>query len=42
MTLTLRGYAVVDKVAQRSGSSALVYVPHDWIGKRVQVVCLDP
>ena len=42
ITLTLRGYAVVDKVAQRSGSSARVYVPHDWIGKRVRVVCLDP
>lgn len=42
ITLTLRGYAVVDKVARRSGSSARVYVPPDWNGKRVRVVCLDP
>ena len=35
------GYEVVEKVADRGGNSARVYVPKHWYGKKVRVVLLE-
>lgn len=32
------GQEMVEKVVKRSGNSGRVYLPPDWIGKRVKVV----
>jgi putative transposon-encoded protein len=41
-SITVEGYAVLDKTVTREGSSGRVYVPRTWAGKRVSVVLLDP
>jgi putative transposon-encoded protein len=38
----IEGYEVVEKVAKPSGTTARVWVPKSWEGKRVKVVRLDP
>ena len=38
----LVGYQIIDKVVKSSGNSGRVYVPSEWIGKRVKVVLVDP
>lgn len=38
----IQGYEVVEKVAKPSGTTARVWVPKSWEGKRVKVVRLDP
>ena len=42
ITVTLEGYAVIEKVAKKSGNTSNVYVPKDWEGHRVKVILLDP
>jgi len=42
MEITLKGYAVVEKVATRQGGTAHVTVPVAWLGKRVRAVLVDP
>jgi len=32
---------MVEKVVAKSGSSGRVYLPPDWIGKRVKVIRVD-
>jgi len=38
----ITGYEVIEKVAKASGSTARVWVPKTWTGKRVKIVRLDP
>ncbi len=38
----LTGYSQMIKTATASGSSARIYVPAAWAGKRVTVILLDP
>lgn len=38
----IRGYEVVEKVAKSSGTTARVWVPKSWEGKRVKIVRIDP
>ena len=38
----LTGYEMLEKVVNKSGNSGRVYVPVDWIGKKVKVVLLEP
>lgn len=38
----LTGYSQLTKTATASGSSARIYVPVAWAGKRVAVILLDP
>ena len=38
----IEGYEVVEKVAKPSGTTARVWVPKSWEGKRVKIVRLDP
>jgi putative transposon-encoded protein len=35
------GHEVIEKVVKRSGNSGRVYLPPDWIGKRVKIVRLE-
>jgi len=37
----MKGYEVVEKVADKGGNSARIYVPKHWIGKRVKVVLVE-
>jgi putative transposon-encoded protein len=35
------GHEMVEKVVKPSGNSGRVYLPPDWIGKRVKIVRVD-
>jgi len=35
------GQEMVEKTVARSGSSGRVYLPPDWIGRRVKVIRVD-
>lgn len=35
------GEEMLEKVVAKSGSSGRVYLPPDWIGKRVKVIRVD-
>ena len=37
----LIGYELLEKEITKNGNSGRVYVPIDWIGKRVKVVLLE-
>ena len=39
--MEMEGYEVVEKVAERGGNSARVYVPKHWMGKKVRVVLVE-
>ena len=39
--MQMEGYEVVEKVAERGGNSARIYVPKHWMGKTVRAVLLE-
>ena len=39
--MQMEGYEVVEKVAERGGNSARIYVPKHWLGKRVRAVLIE-
>lgn len=39
--IQLTGYEMLEKEVNKSGNSGRVYVPIDWIGKRVKVILLE-
>ena len=42
MEVRLEAHQVIEKVVKSSGNSGRVYVPKEWIGKRVKVLLLEP
>jgi len=40
--IQLSGFVMLEKQVNKSGNSGRVYVPVEWIGKRVKVVLLEP
>ena len=42
MQVTVRAYQVLEKTVKESGNSGRVYVPKEWVGKRVKVMLLEP
>lgn len=42
MKMEIEGYAFVEKKAMLGGNSGRVYVPKEWIGKKVMVVLTEP
>ena len=40
--IELKGFEMLEKQVNKSGNSGRVYVPVEWIGKRVKVVLLEP
>ena len=42
MDITIKdAYQVVEKVVSKGGNSGRVYVPREWVGKRVKIVLID-
>ncbi len=39
--MQMEGYEVIEKVADKGGNSARIYVPKHWIGKRVRAVLIE-
>lgn len=39
--IQLIGFEMLEKQVNKSGNSGRIYVPVDWIGKRVKVVLLE-
>lgn len=42
MEIKITGYQIIEKVVKLSGNSGRVYVPADWVGKKVKIVLLEP
>ena len=42
MKIEVEAYQVIEKVVKSSGNSGRVYVPVDWIGKRVKILLMEP
>ena len=42
MEVTTIAYEAIEKTVKQSGNSGRVYVPKDWIGKKVKVLLVDP
>jgi len=40
--ITLSGFEMLEKQVNKSGNSGRIYVPVEWVGKRVKVVLLEP
>jgi putative transposon-encoded protein len=41
MEIKTKGYAVIQKTVKPSGNGAMVYIPKEWIGKRVKIILID-
>jgi len=39
--IQLKGFEMLEKQVNKSGNSGRVYVPVEWIGKKVKVVLLE-
>jgi len=39
--IQLNGYEMLEKQVNKSGNSGRVYVPIEWIGKRVKIILLE-
>lgn len=39
--IELTGYEMLEKQVNKSGNSGRVYVPIDWIGKRVKIILIE-
>lgn len=39
--IQLTGYEMLEKQVNKSGNSGRIYVPIDWIGKRVKIILLE-
>ncbi len=37
-----KAYEAIDRIVKPSGNSGRVYLPKDWIGKKVKVLLLEP
>lgn len=42
MRLELEAYQVVKKIVRPGGNSGRVYVPIEWMGKKVKIVLVEP
>jgi len=39
--IQLMGYEMLEKQVKKSGNSGRVYVPIEWIGKKVKIILLE-
>ena len=39
--IQLTGFEMLEKQVNKSGNSGRVYVPVEWVGKRVKIILLD-
>lgn len=42
MKVTMDAYEIIEKIVKASGNSGRVYVPIDWVGKRVKILLIEP
>jgi len=42
MKVEVQAYQVIEKTVKASGNSGRVYVPKEWVGRKVKVFLLDP
>ena len=42
MKIEINAYQIIEKIVKPSGNSGRVYVPINWVGKKVKVVLLEP
>lgn len=42
MEIKISGYQIIEKSVKLSGNSGRVYVPIEWVGKKVKVVLIEP
>lgn len=42
MEITTSAYEVIEKTVKSSGNSGRIYVPKEWIGKRVKILLIEP
>lgn len=42
MRVTVAAYEVIEKTVKASGNSGRVYVPKEWVGRKVKVMLLEP
>ena len=41
ISMKMEGFEVIEKTAEPSGTSARIYVPKKWIGKKVRAVLIE-
>lgn len=39
--ITLMGYEMLEKEVNKSGNSGRIYVPVQWVGKKVKIILLE-
>ena len=39
--MKMEGFEVVEKIEEKGGNSARIYVPKKWIGKKVRAVLVE-
>jgi len=39
--MKLKGYESLEKIPAGGGNSGRVYVPKEWVGKRVKIILLE-
>jgi putative transposon-encoded protein len=37
----VHGHEMVEKLVKKSGNSGRVYLPPDWVGKKVKIIRID-
>lgn len=42
MKVEVHAYQVIEKTVKASGNSGRVYVPKEWVGKKVKILLLEP
>ena len=42
MKVEVQAYQVIEKTVKASGNSGRVYVPKEWVGRKVKVFLLEP
>ena len=41
-SMTLEGYAAIDREVKNGGNSGRIFVPKKWAGKMVRVILIEP
>jgi len=39
--LIIYGEEMIDKTVNTSGKGGRIYLPHDWVGRRIKVIRID-
>lgn len=42
MKIETEAYQAIEKVVKSGGNSGRVYVPKEWMGKRVKILLMEP